>query len=262
MRLGVLGGIHEDVIRLTQAFELLDHAGCETIACLGDIVGYSVPYYGFLKSRDARRAVQLVRERCEHVVTGNHDLFAIRKIPLHQHVFAYPANWYALDWVTRRKLSRGRVWLYDDELPALLGPEDEAYLGMLPEFLTIELDGIRLMLSHYAYPDLVGDAVSFDAALPENLSRHVDFMREHGCAVGFSCHDGDNGMTLHVGPQQVKVGFGTYSLPQEQPVWIQCPWVANGTYANGVLVLDTIHRQIRAIPLHSPPHIVPSWAER
>ena len=53
-----------------------------------------------------------------------------------------------------------------------------------------------------------------------------------------------------------------YPLPQEQAVWIQVPWVANGTYANGVLVLDTTDRQIEAIPLHNPPHRVPSWAER
>ena len=57
MRLGVLASIHEDVIRLEQAVDVLRQTGCETILCLGDIVGYSVPYYGFLKSRDAHRAV-------------------------------------------------------------------------------------------------------------------------------------------------------------------------------------------------------------
>ena len=190
MKLGVLAGIHEDVIRLKRAFEILHQAGCEVIACLGDIVGYSVPYYGFLNSRDAHQAVQLVKRYCQHVVAGNHDLYAVRKVSTHQKVFEYPANWYALDWVTRHELSQGRVWLYAEELPALLTPEDEAYLRTLPEFLAVTVDGMRLMLSHYAYPDLLGDSVSFDPALAENLTQHPHFMREHGCSVDFSGHDG------------------------------------------------------------------------
>ena len=38
MKLGVLTGIHEDVIRLEMAIEVLDQAVCEVIACL---VGYA-----------------------------------------------------------------------------------------------------------------------------------------------------------------------------------------------------------------------------
>lgn len=258
MRLGVITGVHEDVVRLKQAFELLRQNGCDAIACLGDIVGYSVAYYGFEKFRDAHQAVELVKQHCRYVVAGNHDLYAVRKISTRQKVFEYPSNWYALERSARQELSQGRVWLYEDELAALLTPEDEAYLRRLPEFLPVTIDGLGIMLSHYAYPDLSGDSVSFNPALLDNLAQHLRFMSDHGCRLGFSGHDGRNGVAIYTGAERREAGFGIHALPQHQPVWIQIPWVANGTYDNGVLVLDTTHRQIEAIPLNTPPHVVPS----
>ena len=261
MKCGILAGIHEDIVRLQQAVNVLRQAGCELTACLGDIVGYSVPYYGFLKSRDAHRAIQVVQEQCRYVVAGNHDLYAIRKIPSHREVFDYPADWYALDRPTRRRLAQGRVWLYEEELPAVLTPEDEAYLRGLPEFLPVTVDALGLMLSHYAYPDLVGDSTTFDPSEPEPLARHLRFMDEHGCSIGLSGHEGYDGMVVSTATQRRAVGFGRCALPQDAPVWIQGPWVANGTYANGVLVLDTTRGEIESIPLKSPPHTIPDWAE-
>src|SRR5204863_2169564 len=105
-RLGVLAGIHEDVVRLEQAVDVLRQTGCEAVLCLGDIVGYSVPYYGFLKSRDAHRAIQLVRQQCRYVVAGNHDLYAVRRVSSQKEVFDYPSNWYALDRAARRQLAQ------------------------------------------------------------------------------------------------------------------------------------------------------------
>ena len=262
MRVGVLAGIHEDVVRLEQAVDVLRQAGCETMLCLGDIVGYSVPYYGFLRSRDAHRAVQLVRQHCRYVVAGNHDLHAVRRISSQKEVFEYPSNWYELGRVTRRQLSQGRVWSYDDELPEVLTSEDEAYLRELPEFLPVTIDGIGLMLSHYAFPDLVGDSTTFDPLVPENLARHLCFIEEHRCCIGLSGHDGSGGMVVATGAERRKVGFGKYALSQEQTVWIQVPWVANGTYANGVVVVDTTRREVESLPLNSSPHVLPSWAER
>ena len=36
MRLGLISGIHEDIIRLEAAISLLQAHNCEAIACLGD----------------------------------------------------------------------------------------------------------------------------------------------------------------------------------------------------------------------------------
>ncbi len=179
MKLGLINGIHEDIIRLTEALALLDSHGCDRIACLGDLVGYSVPYYGYLASRNAHEVIELVRTHCDYVVAGNHDLYAVKRLPHHQEIFEYPPDWYALDYFRRKALSQGQVFLYDDELPAHLSQSDEAYLQSLPEFITVTLDQTNFMFSHYAYPDLVGDSQTFDPAEDNNIEQHFAFMREH-----------------------------------------------------------------------------------
>jgi hypothetical protein len=258
MRLGLINGIHEDIIRLEAAVELLEKQGCEAIACLGDLVGYSVPYYGFLASRNAHRVIELVRETCAYVVAGNHDLFAVRRLPRQQAIFDYPADWYSLDFFTRQALAQGRVFLYDDELPAHLTPEDEAYLAGLPEYLAVEADGLKLLLSHYAYPDLTGNSPLFDPAEAGQIDQHLAFMARHGCWLGLSGHDLVDGFRLLTATSVQELPFGPHVLPDE-PAWLHGPWVAHGTQPNGVMFLDTTTRQITALPLHSPRHVVPVW---
>jgi hypothetical protein len=57
--------------------------------------------------------------------------------------------------------------------------------------------------------------------------------------------------------EQRNIRFDTCSLPQEQVALIQSPSVANGTYANGLLALDTT-QQVETISLQNPLYIVPS----
>ena len=80
MKLGFISDIHEDIKRLEQALAILESHKCDRIICLGDIVGYSVPYYGFLWSRNAPEVIKLIKKKCDIVIAGNHDLFAIKKL--------------------------------------------------------------------------------------------------------------------------------------------------------------------------------------
>ena len=100
MKIGIIGGIHEDIIRLEEAIALLKKHSCDVLVCLGDIVGYNVLYYGYFKSRSAHGVVQLVKDNCKYVVAGNHDLFAINKIPKIS-MFRYTHNWYSLSYLER-----------------------------------------------------------------------------------------------------------------------------------------------------------------
>jgi hypothetical protein len=253
MKIGVLGGIHEDIVRLREALALLDRQGCALLVSLGDIVGYSVPYYGYQDERDAHACIQLVKARRRHSLIGNHDLFAIRKIPRHSQ-FAYPAGWYALDLVAQRSVSRDAVWLYESDLVANLDRDDIAYLDALPEFVAARFDQAAVLFSHYAFPNLVGDGVVSDPA--DDAGRaHFAFMARHGCDLAVFDHDLCDGVRLFSVDGMQEFGFGTHALPRG-PVAFNGPWVANGTSPNGVLVLDLARREVHALPLNTPVHRV------
>ena len=96
MKIGFVSDIHEDINSLKEALRILDFQKCDKIVCLGDIVGYSVPFYGFLSSRNASEVIELLKKKCDIIVAGNHDLFAIRKLPKYKAGFKYPKNWYTL----------------------------------------------------------------------------------------------------------------------------------------------------------------------
>lgn len=64
MKIAVISDIHSNLEALTTALRTIDERGADAIVCLGDIVGYGA---------DAPACVDLVRERCDAVVAGNHD---------------------------------------------------------------------------------------------------------------------------------------------------------------------------------------------
>ena len=65
MRVAVLTDIHSNLPALEAVFGSIDKAGVEQIWCLGDVVGYGA---------DPDACTDLVRERCDLCLVGNHDL--------------------------------------------------------------------------------------------------------------------------------------------------------------------------------------------
>ena len=59
MLLGILADVHEDIIRLEESLETFKSRNVDEIICLGDIVGFCVPYYSYLKTRDSNKVVKL-----------------------------------------------------------------------------------------------------------------------------------------------------------------------------------------------------------
>src|SRR3989344_704594 len=115
MRIGILHGIHEDIQSLKEALLLLQKKNCDKIACVGDIIGYSVPYFGFFTHRDAHECIKLVKKHCDIVVAGNHDYHNVKKIPKITE-FNYPTSWYTKPLRERARIAKGRVHLMDDDL--------------------------------------------------------------------------------------------------------------------------------------------------
>jgi len=134
MIVGFLADIHEDIINLNRALEILDQHQCEKIICLGDIVGFTLPFYQYIHSRNAEACVTQIRTRCSVSVAGNHDLYAVKKIPQYKAGFDYDTNWYDLDYTAREKKARNKIWLYEDnEIPPALSSNSIEFLRNLQE---------------------------------------------------------------------------------------------------------------------------------
>ncbi len=259
MKLGFISDIHEDIKRLEQALKILKSHKCDKVICLGDIVGYSVPYYGFLWSRSAPEVIKLVKKNCDIIVVGNHDLFAIKKLPNHKAGFKYQKNWYTLDYWKRKELAKDKVWLYEyNELPSLLTKADEKFIDSLPEYIIGNFDGIKILLSHYAYPDLVG-TTKFEPKTAKDVKEHFKFMEKLGCKLGISGHDHKEGIMRFTPDKAEEFIFGKVKVEKETPTWFHLPSVVNGSSANGVAIFNTKTFEVETIPLKSEKHIVPEW---
>ncbi|MFH1173854.1 MAG: metallophosphoesterase [archaeon] len=259
MKIGIVSDIHEDVNSLKKAFKVLHKEKCSHLVCLGDFTGYCVPYYGFLRSRNAHKVISLLRKTNAVTLVGNHDLFSIRKLPVHKAGFPYPKSWYSLDYRTRKKQSKGKIFLYENnELSALLTKDDKKFIRQLPEYIVKKYGDLKLLFSHYAFPDVTGSTTR-EPKKPKDVQKHFSFMKKQGCTIGISGHDHKEGMLVFSEKTVRKIPFNKTIRLTNNLTWLHGPSVANGSFANGVLVLDTDKEEILAIPLKSKKHVPPAW---
>lgn len=255
MKIGFIGDIHEDIKSLQEAFKVLKKMNCDSVVCLGDLVGFTIPFFKYIGERNANECISFVEENCGTVVLGNHDLYAIKKIPAYNAGFKYADNWYSLDYDIRSKLSKNKIWLYEDgELPISLSEQSAEYLKALPEFVVTEFDGIKFLLSHFHYPDLSGSTIDFPKK-PKHLIEHFNFMDENNCIIGISGHGHIEGYAIADRHKLQFHPFGSYQL-QHQTQWLVGPCVANTTRANGIMVFDTQSFILDVVPLESTKMII------
>ena len=248
MEIGIISDIHEDVESLRLALKLLQKSKCDEIVCLGDIVGYSVPHYNYLNTRNASECISIVRSTCSVVISGNHDLYAIRKLSEFRNEFQYPDNWFELDFRERKKISEDKLWLYEDEeLSPLLNKSDRAYLDSLPEYAIKEYGGINFLFSHYLYPDISGSERTWRSKRKE-IRTHVDFIKQNKCRIGISGHTHTEGyLSGSVNGFKWK-DFGKHLL-KKNVSWIVGPCIAGSSRANGFMIFDTDSFELEVIQL-------------
>jgi predicted phosphodiesterase len=250
MLIGFISDIHEDLLSLENALRILNKKNCDTIICLGDIVGFALPFYKYIKKRNADECIKLVRENCILSVIGNHDLFAIRKVPHYNAGFKYGSNWYDLDYEDRARRAKNKIWIYEDnEIIASLNSASIEYLSSLKEIEIFKTEYDRLLLSHFCAPDYSGSAIFFPGNI-FHMKQHYEFMKIENCQISFSGHGHPEGC-LAADDEKITLVKYNKKLLLNNYKWIVVPCVARTTRSNGVLIFDTAKKEIDIIPLNS-----------
>lgn len=122
MKLAVISDIHSNLQALRAALAAIDKRGVDAIYCLGDVVGYGA---------DAAACVDIVRERCDGCVRGNHD----EAVALDRGTKVIPRD-------AQKAALHNRDQLSEDQL---------MYLAALP--LTMEEDGCTFVHASPQDPD-------------------------------------------------------------------------------------------------------------
>jgi predicted phosphodiesterase len=250
MKIGIIGDIHEDIVALKAALSLMEQAGCTQIVCLGDIVGFKVNTYHYLDTRNAHECIAMIKANCSATVIGNNDLFQIRKLPFHRGGFGFPEDWYDLDYYQRKALAGNQVFLYEDvQLDALLTRADKAWLESLPDLYAGDYDGLRILFTHFAYPDLHGLRTYFPKRA-EEFHEHLGFIEKHGCSLGISGHFHYEGLSRVNEDEVRRQDFGIYPFSRSLQYWYG-PCVARCQFSNGFLVIDTASSTVEAVRLRA-----------
>jgi predicted phosphodiesterase len=250
MKLGLISDIHEDIVSLAKALRLLEKAGCDEIACLGDIVGFSSPFYTYHNTRNANECIKLVSENVKYVVAGNHDHYAIRKLPFHVPGFELPSNWYSLPFHQRLEISQRKLWLYEEsELSALLNDSSAEFLNNLPEMLILDTGEFNIMLSHFLYPDITGITTKF-LTQTQDFAPHLQLMHDNNTKLALFGHTHQAGLFVvnrsSTHAQTVKKISTNSSL-----YGAGIPAIASGKNYSGCAMLDTNNRTLFTFSLKS-----------
>lgn len=242
MKLAFISDIHEDIEYLSIALKKIEKLRCDEIACLGDIVGFSVPHYKHYDTRNANACINLIAQNCKYAVAGNHDHYAIRKLPQYHPIKHLPTNWYSLSFDQRKQIADGRVWLYEDnELSALLNDNSIEWLSEQKEYSIIENDHFKILISHFIYPDITG----FTTEYLHHLSHYES---HHRFLTGNNAHLSVFGHVhvpkLHLFDIDGNAKYSKKSCLSSKISGIGLPAIVRNTGKSGFMVLDTLNQVV------------------
>jgi len=248
MKIGIISDIHEDPVNLKKALHALSNQ-CDEVACLGDIVGFTPDFYSY--TPDANECIRLVKENCRFVVVGNHDMFAVKRIPEHCGNFHFHENWYSMSTEAKRKLAGRKIWLYENERSASLNDTSHEYLMNLPELHILNSDTGDTLFSHFMFPDISGSG-TLKPSTYKAVEAHRSFMDKHSCKTAFCGHTHPEGLLIS---SPVKSKMRLLKLPVDvlrfekkvntpDRCFFSVPAIANGSRRSGYAVFDTTAREV------------------
>ena len=245
-RIGLICDIHEDFQSLNEVLRQLESRNCDEVICLGDIIGYDASCYSHESTRNVSACISAIKSNCRYAVIGNHDLFALKKIPQSTAAFNFPPDWYQLTLEERRILAGNKVWLYETESPnTILTAGDRHYLESLPEHLILRINNHSVFFSHALHPDLTGSLL-LRPHNPWELKEHLQLLAENECSFGFSGHLHPNGILIGSESHLSKSSFGIHEMAPRFAQYI-CPSIANGLSSGGYTIMDFSGMTIEAV---------------
>lgn len=238
MRIAIISDIHEDIESLRKVMGRIEKAGYDRLVCLGDISGFSVPYYKYQGLRNAHECLSLLREKNAVIVPGNHDYHAAGMLPQNSPAFEFPPDWYELEHSKRKALSDNKVWLHDEnDLDPLYTREDMEYLRTLPEFHIMKDAGSQgILFSHYIWPNMSGFVIDFHT-LPREFRQHFEFMAQRGCTISFTGHAHTRGYYMAFPRQFRYFSYGRRRM-SAFPVCVGIPPVTRHKNRSGFCIFD------------------------
>jgi len=250
MKIAFISDIHEDIESLIKAARIIEKLKCDEVICLGDIVGYSVPFYNYLNKRNANACLDWVKTHCKYVVKGNHDLFACKEIPKSKTSdFIFSENWYQLPYTERKKIATNKIWLYEDnELSALLNSENIEYLHSIPESIIIEIAKQKIMLSHYLYPDFSGSTTHFIETYTD-VKQHLDYLDIQEILLSFTGHRHFEGFIYNTLDELKYIKIEKSKHISNHTKWICVPPITQAAKNNSLLIWDTNEKSIGTVSI-------------
>jgi predicted phosphodiesterase len=220
VRLAILSDIHEDFENLLTVIEKAETSGFDKLICLGDISGFSLPYYKYGEVRNAPACLALLREKCDIIIAGNHDIFAAGRDPEIPDVL------------------KGRVtWQHELDLDPGYSEEDINFLAALPFYDILTTPAGNILLSHYVYPNLTGFVQGFYIGERE-FQEHFEFMQEHECNLGITGHAHPGGL-YRVHPWDFKMYRNRGIKITSFPALIGIPPATRNEHRSSFCIFDT-----------------------
>lgn len=229
VRLAILSDIHEDYKRLQRILKRITRIGYDNCICLGDISGYSEAYYNYPGERDASACLELVREKCDIIIPGNHDLHAAGKIP-------EPTDGAAYEY-----------WPHEEDLDPGYTSRDLEFLAGLPAYAVLPDTSYKIFLSHYIAPNLSGLIKGFYTRGTE-FHAHFRLMKKLNCKLGFFGHAHARGFHV-VYPEKFNIyGYRKLQL-KDFPMAVGIPPVTRHRMRSGFCIFDTVTNLLQTFKL-------------
>jgi len=199
---------------------LAEEKGFDKLICLGDISGFSLPYYKYEKSRNASACLALLREKCDIIIAGNHDLHAA-----------------GLNPELPEEMKDQETWQHELDLDPGYSDEDISFLASLPAIEIIQTPDLSILFSHYVYPNLSGFVKGLYYNVKE-FQKHLVFMKEHNCSLGFTGHAHPGGF-YRVDPRSFKLYRRRNIKITSFPALIGIPPATRHEHQSSFCIFDT-----------------------